>query len=407
MNHRPTQTRTGFRANNAWRGISIPGVPGIPGVPRLRFAQPCGDTAITMSLEERSGWIFKMLPRKLDRGIRLRTSSCTPGFTLMELLIVISIIAIVSALALPTMNYMGRSNKVRSAVDSIQMAAAVSRAYVGLKDLGEGTGGVGDDFPGAGYQGTAIIFTPSNKIRFTYHDVTATNRGSQTPLQQTTPPKNGFADIEDRDPVKLSSEVGLLGIGNGRVVLEDAPSPVLLPPPFAVRFDVKGQLVPGVETGREGQPFIVYYDGNYDGLYHVDKTRGDTPRQGTGPTIPCDPGRIYSPANWTPGTPEYELCHRDGPFDPGPAGRRPGFNTTKRRYRLPFESLEAVVGVLVYDKAAFEATDLTLPGYIRLPADESQRSDVANWLTEHGRAVFFNRYSGTIIEKGPLALDSE
>ena len=323
----------------------------------------------------------------------------------MELLIVISIIAIVSALALPTMNYMGRSNKVRSAVDSIQMAAAVSRAYVGLKDLGEGTGGVGDDFPGAGYQGTAIIFTQTNKIRFTYNDVTATNTdggGNVFFIQdpRIPPPKNGFADIEEREPVKLSSEVGLLGIGNGRVVNEDDASPVLLPPPFAVRFDVHGRLISGTDFNTD-QAYMVYYDGNYNGDYQPGRKRNLTHNN-----------NVYVPAEWIPGTPQYALGSSNNDW------RRPGFDPQRRRYRLPFDALESVVGVLVYDKAAFEASkaylvcDLNeggnpeLPGYIRV-ADDTDHPNILRWLQKHGLAVFFNRYSGTIMEKGPLALDIE
>ena len=340
------------------------------------------------------------------------------GFTLIEMLVVVSIIVIVMAISFPMIGAMRRDSSASAGINTISVAIPSVRRYATddktfSSDLDPTTATIVE----LGiYSGAAAIFTPAGEIRLTRNIDTAKSRDFVTGsrfLEQHGPraikeqgpglPKrelNGFEDI-DIDYLLLPSDTGVAGINrvsggvqNGSTAADDGP-PLLLPPPFAVWYNQSGYLVAtgwDAFDGHHNDYQYVYYDGDYDGNF---KALDTTPRsfRWTTDTRPYNPD-TFNPNGGTGADPQAP------DFDPN------NWNDKEEKYELPFEAIEAVVGVYVYSRDDFEQANVmwrdgeTNPKYAA-PAwtDTSLPDNVARWLwmREHGEMIMFSKQTGALM----------
>lgn len=318
------------------------------------------------------------------------------GFTLIEMLIVVSITAIVLAFSFPMIGAMKRDSSASSGVNTISVAIPSIRRYATgdvtfPNDLDTTTAG---DQAGA-YSGAAAIFTPAGEIRLTrnYAGAVSSDFISGSRLLERHGPRvldeqtgvglpsrelNGFADLEV-DYLQLPSDTGVAGINRvsgGPIGATNAGPPLLLPPPFAVWFSQNGYLV---ATGwdltaspqRTNDYQFVYYDGNYDNDF---RTLGPGARRGS--------INNYNPDWYNPDAGDYNPNNWDG---------------VQEKYTLPFEMLEAVVGVYVYSRTEFQgAVD---DGLINHWTDSSAAANTARWqwMRENGEMLMFSKQTGAMM----------
>lgn len=346
-----------------------------------------------------------------------RLTDAAPGaatraraFTLLELLTVIVIIGLLSAVIVPTISALTRGGRVEAGMNTLSAAVSVARALIWrdtamIEDLPTGAG-VWAQSPN-GYSGVALLVT-AREIRFVENYAGAVD-GSNQPralelINGVADPwdrpryLNPFRDIEGVDDIRLPAGVGLAGISRGG---SDNGEFQFLAPPFAIRFDPDGRIVHGKTT----QDRWVFYNGN-----------GDTRLVAGNPTpydrIPITSSRSgagnLDPDEWDPSSPEYAslpLAQRRDKWL-----RDPVSNELTRRLRLPFEGIDTVLGVVIYDKnkfqqlfdgqvqegwPSFEVSAANVnPFADRQPSYEAT---VAAFLLREGRMVFFNRYTGTLV----------
>ncbi len=266
------------------------------------------------------------------------------GFTLPEMLLVLSIAAILIGLSLPMLGAMRRDAGRAAAVSAVSAATNAAHIY---NDRLQPTDKDAAGFPpypiGANHSGTAALFTPSGKIRLVVNDQGASRvPGSTDPADYLEPSENGYRDIGDLDYVTIPSGGAVAGVIRTGSGLE------MVPPPFAVGFTSAGHLA---MDGR-----AVVYDANYDGAYNSANSRPSN----------------YDPDAW------------NGRLSGGPA-----LDATTGRYPLPFEHIETVTAVLVYDAGHFRDAGLTWAD-----GDAAARRD---WFLENGRAINFSPLTGLAI----------
>ena len=278
------------------------------------------------------------------------------GFMITELIVVISLLAILFGMLLPSTTVMRKLLAQRMATELIATAVATARAYAtttraNLQNSGDPTSA------GFRYSGAAVLFTPAGELRLVNNHQRAVN-GSNRPLE---PEKNGYIDIAGRDYIRLPRDAGVVGIAR-RGNLASA-SLYLLAPPFAVRYNEQGNLIAGVSRGHR----VVYYDGDYDGRMVVSNDRdGD-----------------YDPDHCDPSSPTFDASC---------------WHTTQHKYKVPFEAIETVVGIVIYSKNRLRGagyghtTDQTTSGSIN--------ADAKSWILDNGETVLFNRYTGGLIRRG-------
>lgn len=312
-----------------------------------------------------------------------------PGFTLIEMLVVVGIIVATIGVAIPTLNIMREGAAMSVGVGAVQVAAATARGYSNRTDRSFLTDLVPDTTAAnekGVYSGYAALFTPAGEIRIVENYEGAFYRdGYPFPLERldwqgdfnaepgTTPPPgfpasngnggdvprhlNGFLDgpiIEGAiEYLGLPSDSGVAG------VLRTAASgvPTLVPPPFAVWFDGNGQLVTGDASQADR---CIYYDGNYNGSYEIGLNRFST---------------TYDPRVYDPTSAEF---NRSVAIDGD-------------RYVVPFEQIETVVGVWVYSKDAFNSSGLAAWTDMSGGANQARW----DWLVENGELVMFSVQAGT------------
>lgn len=321
------------------------------------------------------------------------------GFTLVEMLVVISIMTIVLALSFPMIGAMKRGSSASSGINTISVAIPSIRRYA--------TSGV--TFPNdldptdpgdqAGvFSGAAAIFTPAGEIRLTtqkgahgarsddfysgsrlleQHGPFVINEqpGSGLPQREL----NGFVDIPGVDYLQLPTDTGVVGInrvsgGNIGYAAWNTP-PLLLPPPFAVWFNQNGYLIAtgwDIPEDRANDYQFVYYDGNYDQNYSVDNSPNASRNDVSG----------YNPDWYNPDA---------GAFNAN------NWSQSKEKYILPFEKIEAVVGVYVYSREAFQIAveDGVIPAWTDTSA--SANNDRWNWMRENGQMLMFSKQTGALM----------
>lgn len=326
------------------------------------------------------------------------------GFSLVEMLVVVAIASIVLALTFPMIGAMQRDSSASNGINTITVAIPSVRRYATadttfpldiVRDNPSVPSSIGDQ-PGL-YSGCAAIFTPAGEIRLTRNNAGATSSdffdppfflerhgprvidvqtGNGLPHQEF----NGFTDI-DVDYLLLPSDTGVAGInrvsGGPTLTADPAKPPLLLPPPFAVWYNQSGYLVAtgwDLANNRLNEFEFVYYDGNYDGNYTV---YGGRSFRGTVPG--------YDPDEFNPNAGKFIRTNYF--MSTGGSGK----------YMLPFEALEAVVGVYVYSQNAFnEAVE---DGLIEDWTDTSAQAneDRWYWMKENGEMVMFSRQTGAIM----------
>jgi hypothetical protein len=66
-------------------------------------------------------------------------------------------------------------------------------------------------------------------------------------------------------------------------------------------------------------------------------------------------------------------------------------DTTRGKYRLPFEAIETVTAVVIYDKQAFERAGLTWSG--------SSQAQIAAFFADRGRTLVFAPTTGAVVRE--------
>ena len=324
------------------------------------------------------------------------------GFSLIELLVVISIIAIVLALTFPMISAMQRDNSTSAGINSVTIAVTAARRYATnpnyrfvLTDINPGN--AKPDEPGM-YSGVAAVFTPAGEIRLTKNTEGALYHGGHGtiyPLERIGPwipptpanpslseqdpglPKrefNGFMDI-NLDYVLLGSDVGVAGITRDYTKLKN-DEPLIIPPPFAVWFDQNGyQITTGYDQYSNAMNLYqyVYYDGDHDNDYNIKSSRWNV-------------SGGYNPNEWNPHQAEFDDAHYNG-------------NQERAKYELPFDRLEAVIGVFVYSQAKFDdaVANGTLEPWETGVGDNTHNKDYWDWMQKNGRMILFSRQTGMVM----------
>ncbi len=317
-----------------------------------------------------------------DRNHKLRSA-----FTLTELLVVMGVIVLLMALGIPSVRSMLKAEQYRTGINTASAAIAAARAYA-TQSKGFSIGK---------YDGAAVIFTPGGECRIVVNDeefVDGTG-SSPNPLEEdVSANRNGYIDAPGIDYVQMHSSVGVVGIARANLSGTDEDV-LLLAPPFAVRFDENGQLITGLgSTSSLGHERLVFYNGNYDVRssgassypdYQIIDVSNDYKR---GDPFWAPSGTEYNADHWDPRSPSYS---------PG-SGDEPGEDTASGRQRLPFERLETVPAIIVFDLEAFRAEGYSLlavekTGYY--PINDTAK----NWIIENGTPLYINRFTGAVMKE--------
>lgn len=270
----------------------------------------------------------------------------TCAFSLIELLVVISIITLLLLITFPALNVMQESTSLSSAVNSIGTAVNTTRLYAARNiqfTRDEWPGDTYDTYTGH-YDGCALVFMPyesdsddddfvvdqpEEEVEYIQMILVQNDENlmydSDTPfeLRYVDDPddtENAYSRISDIDPIQLPPRIGVLGISRGSSGTE------YLAPPFAIHFDENGILVPGRVLSDNG----VHYNMDQDN----DITVGDETS----------------------------------------------------------DAMHAVIGVIVFDRQSFIAANSEIS-----PDQQVTNSDAISWLQENGEIVLFSRYTGTPI----------
>lgn len=282
------------------------------------------------------------------------------GFSLIELLVVISIIGIMVGLSFPVIGAMREGSRIEAATNTVSVAVDAARSLaVSSNDFGVGP--ISGSYAGT-YDGTAVIFTPSGECRLVVNDERAVNGSGlfyelydQDPMYPGYPnTRNAYKDIEGRDYIIMPSGSAVAGLRMGTTAQFVAP-------PFAVTFDEDGKAVARGSSGTVDG--AVYYDGNANGAVT------GTGRSGT-----------YNPDDW------------DARLSSANAIRVGSGSTDDRyRYELPFEQIESCLAVAVYDQQKFEEAGLTW--------GSSTNAQIFAFMTDEDNAkvLFFSRATGVVI----------
>lgn len=247
------------------------------------------------------------------------------AFTIIELLVAISIIAILIGILFAGFSAMGVQTREAAAVNSVGVAVAVARVHAtrdkSKVDLtSESPPGVQTEVK---FAGAAVIFSPSGEMRIVEHDPRARLPAGGY-LADQSPPRIGFRDVSEIEPVTIPSQIRIQGIGRSGGF-------DLLDPPFAIRFDRHGKMIVATDSTPSTNTMdrYVVYDGNHNGRYDDASGRGS-----------------YSLADFNATT---------------------AWDLNARKHRLPFERLECAVGVRITDLVSGQSRDLYFSRYTGAP----------------------------------------
>ncbi len=284
---------------------------------------------------------------------------------MIELLVVMSIMVILLAALVPAVFSIDEDGRLVSGVNTIEAGTKAARALAAKKRASL------VDIPAATDSGVALIVTPSNELRLAINNQRATFNGR--PIENDG--YNGYRDAPARDYIQMPRGIGVAGI----VAPNDQPG-AIIPPPFAIRYDGQGALIAGIDPNWQSGNAIdvstlVIYDDDPQG----NNGQGD-----------------YDYSDVRP------MGYNPNDFDPEKGALKTNtavYDTAEGRWRLPFEVLEPVVGVVIYAKGDFEDAGGVWPstaptGYSSI-AEWLLEVDEKTGLTKNAKVLMFSRHSGT------------
>lgn len=329
--------------------------------------------------------------------MRLPSSPNTrSAFSLIELLAVISIIALLAGLSFPTMRNLLQNTAVNTAEGQVNNAISAARVYatrykpfVTARPVG-GTLRTSQDH-GDGYSGALVLFCNDNTLRIYENDENAYDPSEPVKwLELMVPPRNGYAPVPEIEDLRFTGRVVALGL------VRTGPGPYdvqLIPPPFALLFNRDGTLGQGQD---DNNVLTAGVNDQWDRFIYVSPT-GDTLSLGTGKN------RIEAT--------EYDINEDRGSLSNYNSARF-GLEGTARmddgRVELPFGAIETVVGVVLVEPDEVP-NEFEHPGTnnkitlnfnrdrIESIYNEDQSAALLAWALENGtyaRIMLFNRYTG-------------
>jgi prepilin-type N-terminal cleavage/methylation domain-containing protein len=175
--------------------------------------------------------------------MRTFTSTTHPrGFTLIELMVVISIVAIAAGIVLPAVSAMQRSVGTSAGRTTVSLGVDIARAWATRSQPDLGTTNI---VPGAEYSGTAAIFDQTGRIYIArnYQKAEAPSdiAGTNSPMYESAG-FNGYRQIDGVDAIDLPSKTGVAGIRYNDEL-------EYVNPPFAITFNRSGNRVDRVFRG--------------------------------------------------------------------------------------------------------------------------------------------------------------
>lgn len=271
----------------------------------------------------------------------------TQGFSIIELMVAVSIIALIIGISFPFISAMTSSGRVEAGLNVSGMAADVARQWVQAESWADDGIANGTNPTGESYSGTAAIYCPTGEIRIVKNDRSARATGGGF-LEGPGSNTNGYRDLSQVDYIRIPDGAGVAGI------YRDATGVRFIAPPFAIAFNELGQLNYGDNGG------LIYYDADRSGDYDLGETRASV----TGGYDPSDSSEDKAPIS------------ADG-----------------LSLELPFEAIECVPGVVVYSQEEFEEQQFSFDGggSVTLASDEGQ------WLIENGQTIFFSPHTGVAL----------
>jgi prepilin-type N-terminal cleavage/methylation domain-containing protein len=292
------------------------------------------------------------------------------GFTIIELMVVVSMIALLLGFSVPLVFKIDELSRDRTGVNTLGVAVTAARAYATRKIANI------DSVPGAEYSGAAVLVTPYNQLRVI------------ADLQVESYEAAGVSKFgHDLQTIRLETiamprGVGIAGIGRDGAAANGLK---LLAPPFAIRFNRQGQLVSEIRSGSNDPAIlrnIVYYDGNLDGNMGEPKLNAGPPA-----SVTFNPPIMLRPGAYNPNTSDPDFQSIQGRWVVG-AGE----------YKMDFEALETVIGVVTYSKADFDDAGGRFPSTVpTLGCKDGSCGSINEWMFDNGTVLFFSPYSGNII----------
>lgn len=285
------------------------------------------------------------------------------GFTLTELLIVISLIVFLIGITFPVISALKSGSRLEAGLNTISMSVDVARQWVKPSSWDPDAT---DAVQYEEYSGCAAIYTPDGEVRIVTNIRNGRARGSNRYLEdwvnQPSPiVPNAYADRSGVDYINIPSGVGVAGI------VLDRGNVYFVAPPFAIAFDKHGHLNHGYinPTLHKDTVGRIYYDGHApkggqnDSRFALRNVRAGN----------------YDPSEWSG----------------GPGSDNETVMSDIRPVRaLPFEAIECVPGVVIFDADDFAGAgfDFSNGGKVGLNSNEGK------WLQENGQTVFFSPHTG-------------
>lgn len=277
------------------------------------------------------------------------------GFTITELIVVVSITIVIIGILFPVISALTTSNRVEAGLNTVGMASDVARQWVDPLKW-ENDGGLVAPLHEQ-YNGTAALFCPTGEVRIVYNIPSGRN-GSGNYLEDflsipSPLASNAYLDNPNIDYIRLPDGLGVVGILRTG---SNAGDVRFIAPPFAIAYSENGGLNFGNGSG------LIYYDSDGNGEFGTSNAQ-KRPNN-------------YDPRDWN--------GDRDEPTD----------FTSQQKLTLPFDAIECVGGVVVFDfddfAAGFPNSTLFSGGYV----DLTNNANGGAWLQENGRALFFSPQSG-------------